>query len=152
MIVVAFVLLALGWGFGSSYIGGVWGLDPLIAPISSACVLAAFGWLSRGHDVPAVFGRGTLIAYAAFIGLALDRATQDTVIVTGFRLTPLNALWPVTLLGGVAFALILSVAVAVPISQIPRKSPIDAEHNERFLAAIDGLAHRDAPPRSKARP
>lgn len=145
MVVVAFVLLALAWGFGSSYIGGVAGLNPLIAPITSACVLAAFGWVSRGQDAPAVFGRGFVIAYAAFIGLALDRATQETLIVTGFRISALNTLWPVTLLGGVTFALILSVAIAVPISQIPRKRRVDAEHNDRFLATIDRMSREIAP-------
>jgi len=151
MVVAAFAVVAALWGFGSSYAGNVMGLNPLIAPLSSAFVVAAFGWFSRGQDLPAVFGRGLLVAYAAFLGLALDRASQDTIVLTWFRLSPLNTLWPVTLLSGVAFALILAVAVALPFSLIPRRSRIDAEHNDRFLAALSGLSHHEAPPVEEAR-
>lgn len=138
-----FLGLALVWGFGAAIAWDDAGWDPLVAPVSTAIVIAAFGWLCRGRDVVDVFAQGIGVSYAAFIGLALARVTQPNLIAADWWLEPLNARWPVVLLAGIAYALILTVFVAIPIALIPRRSHLDTERNARFLSLITNLAHRN---------
>ena len=140
---VAFLGVALAWGFGVAIAGDAAGWDPLVAPLSSVVVIAAFGWLRRGRDVVDVFAQGIGISYAAFLGLALARVTQPNMIAADWWLEPLNARWPVVLLAGIAYALILTVFVAMPIALIPVRPHLDIERNARFLSLITDLAHRN---------
>jgi len=119
------------------------GLEPAGRAVSSVIVIAAFGWLRRGRDVVDVFALGIAVSYAAFLGLALDRVTQPNMIACDWWLEPLNARWPVVLLAGIAYALILTVFVAMPIALIPVRPHLDIERNARFLSLITDLAHRN---------
>lgn len=142
-IAVVFLGLALVWGFGAATTGDAAGWSPLVAPVSSVIVIGAFGWLRRGRDVVDVFAQGIGVSYAAFLGLALARVTQPNMIAADWWLEPLNARWPVVLLAGIAYALILTVFVAIPIALIPVRPHLDIERNARFLSLITDLAHRN---------
>jgi hypothetical protein len=138
-----FLGVALVWAFATAIAGDDAGWEPLVAPVSTAIVIAAFGWLRRGHDVVDVFAQGIGVSYAAFIGLALARVTEPNMIAADWWLEPLNAHWPVVLLAGIAYALILTVFVAIPIALIPVRHHLDIDRNARFLSFLDELARRD---------
>ncbi len=142
-VAMVFVGLAAVWGFAAAVAGDGADWSPLVAPVSSVIVIAVFGWLRRGRDVVDVFAQGIGVSYAAFLGLALARVTQPNMIAADWWLEPLNARWPVVLLAGIAYALILTVFVAIPIALIPVRPHLDIERNARFLAFITDLAHRN---------
>jgi hypothetical protein len=90
-----------------------------------------------------VFVQGIGVSYAAFLGLALERVTQPNLIAADWWLEPLNARWPVVLLAGIAYALMVTVFVAMPAALIPVRRRLDVERNARFLSLIADLAHRN---------
>jgi hypothetical protein len=139
MVVAGFAAVAVLWGYGAAYAGDIWDWNPLVAPLSTVLILAAFGWLSRGRDIPGVFGRSMLVAYAAFFGLALYRVTLPNAIAADWWIEPLNARWPAVLLAGIIYALIL---IGIPIALVPVRPRTDIERNARFLAALTALAGR----------
>jgi hypothetical protein len=130
----AFVVAALvaGWGAGRIVDDSLqWNALAGVVPI--AVLVALFGWWRRDRDVVDVFAGGWLVAYAGFLGLAAARVPRlPSVGMQGWGLdsvlrpSQLGDQWPVVLLGGVAFALIATVAVALPASALPRRHPRDA--------------------------
>ena len=143
MVVAGFAAGAVLWGYGAAYAGDIWDWDPLVAPLSTALILAAFGWRGRGHDIPDVFGRAMLIAYAAFFGLALYRVTLPNAVAADWWIEPLNARWPAVLLVGIIYALILTIFIAIPVALVPTRRRTDNERNAKFLAALTTLAGRN---------
>lgn len=142
MVVAAFAGGAALWGYGAAYAGDIWDWNPLVAPLSTALILAVFGWCGRGHDIPDVFGSAMRVAYAAFFGLALYRVTLPNAVAADWWIEPLNARWPAVLLVGIIYALILTIFIAIPAALVPTRPRTDIERNAKFLAALTTLAHR----------
>ncbi|HEX3468805.1 MAG TPA: hypothetical protein VHT05_12075 [Candidatus Elarobacter sp.] len=125
---------------GAALAGDVLGWDPLVASLGAVMVVGVLGWLHRGADVVDVFVHGMIVGYVAFLGLALARTAnpivfnQDDAMWFG---TPVHPTAPVLLLVGIAYALLLTVAVAIPLSRLPVRHRPASAPDERFLAFID---------------
>jgi hypothetical protein len=149
--VAVFLGIALIWGYATAVLAGAAGLNPLVAPASAAMVVAAFGWTRRGRDVVEVFAPALAVAYAAYVGLAVTRLSSHEIIITYWSLTPLNYQWPAALVGGIPFALIFALFVAVPVSWLPlrrRSSPAVEDRLGTFIKEYDAARARprgDAP-------
>lgn len=123
-IALAFVLAALLCGYGACVLVDTAGWNALFAVLPVAAVLAVFGWFRRTHDILAVVLPAVVIAYSGYVGIAIARVPHMTTIVAmstrggaGF-LTPQDSRWPLVLMAGLPFALILTVVVALPVSKI----------------------------------
>ncbi len=136
-----FALAALPWGFGAAWIADAMGWNPVVAAAAAVVPVAVFGWLRRGRELLDVAAPSFAVAYAAYVGLAIARIAQFDELRPSLRIDLLDQRWPPILLGGVAFALILTVFVAVPASLLQRHQHVETERNARFLAFI---AERDA--------
>jgi hypothetical protein len=145
-LVAAFVVLGLVGSYGAAALCAAAGLNPLIGAVGTVVVVGAFGWTRRDRDILDVALPSFCVAYAAYIGLALARVPHTTVAGYWHRaplaeLGALSARWPLVLVGGIPFALILMVAVAVPISMIPVRRPVDPHADDRLW---DFVAERNA--------
>lgn len=124
---VIFVVGALLWGAGASLAADALDASPLAAPASVLAVVALFAWLRRGRDILDVVAPSFLVSYAGYLGLAIVRASQPNMVAAQWLILSLDRQWPVILLGGVAFALIATVFVGIPVSAIPRRRPKPVE-------------------------
>jgi hypothetical protein len=100
--------------------------------------LAVVGWNLRGRDILEVVGPAFLVAYAGYAGIVLVRAPITVLRPTYAQIHglgafatsgPLSNLWPVLILGGVIVALILTVAIALPVASIPIRSSRNASED-----------------------
>lgn len=150
-IVAVFAFAALLWGFGAAWIAGALGWNPVVAAVAAVVPVAVFGWLRRGRELIDVAAPSFAVAYAAYVGLAIVRVAQLDGLQPSFRIDLLDHRWPPVLMAGVAFALILTVCIAVPASLMQRHRHVENERNARFLAFIAdrGTARvaREEPPR-----
>ena len=142
-VVVGYAGLALLWGFGAAWIADVVGWNPVVAAASAVVPVGVFGWLRRGREVLEVAAPSFAVAYAAYVGLAIVRVAQFDELQPQLRIDLLDHRWPPILAAGLAFALILTVCVALPASLLQRSRHVATERDARFLAFID--EHR--PPR-----
>ena len=122
-IALAFVLAALLCGYGACVAVDAAGWNPLFAVLPVVGVLAVFGWIRRAHDILAVVLPAIAIAYAGYLGIAFVRVPHTNLSITGRSgyaalSGPLGQRWPLILMAGLPFALILTVAVALPVSKI----------------------------------
>ena len=109
-------------------------------------LLGAFGWMRRDRDAIEVIAPAVVVAYLAYVGLALWRLSQPNMLLADQATPwpigylpdrPLTDYWPVALIGGIPIALILTVFVAVPASLLPLRRSLDAANAEvdaRFAA------------------
>jgi hypothetical protein len=139
-IALAFVLAALLCGYGACTVVDTAGWNALLAVVPVAAVLAVFGWFRRTHDILAVVLPAVVIAYSGYVGIAIARVPHMTTIIAasalggaGF-LTPEDSRWPLVLTAGLPFALILTVAVALPVSKIRTRR--QASHADDALWAF----------------
>lgn len=142
----AFVGVALIWGCGAAVLADLADWSPLAAPASTVVLLGAFGWVRRDRDSIEVIAPALVIAYLAYVGLAMWRLSQPNLLLAeqgtpwpiGYLPDrPLTDYWPVALIGGIPIALILTVFVAVPASMLPLRRSLDAagaEVDARFAA------------------
>jgi hypothetical protein len=148
-VVVGFAAAALIGGYAASALGTGAGFNAVVAPLALVAVMAAFGWTRSGRDVLDVFGPSFLVAYAGFLGVALARVPHTSLphanswwsgplIAAG----PLSNLWPLVLVGGAIVALVLTIAVAVPVSLIPVRRTREPGANAEFFAFLDDRAKR----------
>ncbi|MEA2787037.1 MAG: hypothetical protein QOF71_3141 [Candidatus Eremiobacteraeota bacterium] len=135
-IVIVFCGIALLWGFGSAAFAESMGWDPVVAPASTAVVVAAFGWLRRGREILDVAAPSFAVSYFGYVGLAMVRLAQFDAVPASIRVDPLDHRWPPVLLAGVAFALILTVCIAVPASALLRSRHVEDERDVRFWKAV----------------
>jgi hypothetical protein len=135
-IVVGFCGIALLWGFASASFADAIGWDPVVAPASTAVVVAMFGWLRRGREILEVAAPAFAVSYAAYVGLAVVRLAQFDQAQTLVRIDPLDHRWPPVLLAGVAFALIFTVCIAVPASMVLRRRHVENERDDRFWQIV----------------
>ncbi|HEY4440596.1 MAG TPA: hypothetical protein VGN14_09075 [Candidatus Elarobacter sp.] len=126
-------------GYGASVLGDAEGWSPLVAAAAPLVLVALCGRLLRGREPSAILGAGAAVGFAAFVGLALARATESNLLVTGYdggRLwfywpLPIRS-WPLLLLCAMIYGIALAVLVALPISRIVATPAIDREHDARF--------------------
>ncbi len=166
MVVAAWAGIALIAGYGTSLLCATTGANPLFAAAGVAVVAGAFGWTRRDRGVLDVALPSIVVTYAAFIGIAIERVphtvlkVKESAFTTHGLLVPIGPLaneWPVVLVGGIACALILTVAVAVPVSMIPVRRKADPQAHDRFWAVVaERNAHADdvrqAPPIDRGNP
>ena len=151
-VVAVFVAIALIWGYGTAVLAEAAGLNPLVAPASIAVVTAAFGWMRRGRDVVEVIGAALAVSYAAYVGLALARVPHSDAMLVHWTITPLRGQWLAALIGGLPFALIFTIFVAVPASWIPRRGHAGPAVEDRLGAFIRDYDPARARPRPAAPP
>lgn len=135
-IVAVFLVVALLWGLGASLLVDALGWTPLAASGSTVVVVAAFGWTRRGRDILDVLVPAFAVSYAAYLGLALVRASHADLFATHWRIVPVGSHVPEILLGGIAIALMLTICVAIPVSMIPLRTHNEGERDERFWAFV----------------
>ena len=142
-LVAGFAALALAGGYGASVLGTAAGINAVVVPISLVVLMGAFGWTRRDRDVLDVFVPSFLVAYAGFLGVALARVPHtslprrnDWFVGPLMSSGPLSDFWPLVLVGGVVIALVLTIAVAVPVSMIPVRRAAVPGANDGFLAFI----------------
>ncbi|MBV9440225.1 MAG: hypothetical protein JOZ24_09565 [Candidatus Eremiobacteraeota bacterium] len=140
---LAFVAVALPWGYGAHVLGEALGLPGPLAPLSTLLLLAAYVLPRRDRELSALLPPAFAIAYAAFVGLALARVPHLTFDIAfgygsgGFSLLePLSEPWPLILLSGAVFALIAIVLVGVPLATLPRRSSADPRAHDAFWALV----------------
>jgi hypothetical protein len=150
--VIGFAAIALVWGYGAAILGDAAGLEPVIVPATFALLVAGVAWMRRGRDVLDVVVPAFVVAYAAYVGLAAARA-PGTTIASLYNIGSLAGKWPLLLTAGVPFALISTVAVAVPVSLIPRRRTLDPHADEAFwtfvrtrVAGFSASARREGEP------
>jgi hypothetical protein len=158
----AFVALALVVGYGAAVIWPVAGWYALIAPTGVGLVAGAFGWTRRDRDILDVVGPSFLVAYAGYLGIAIARVPHTTIARPGFEdwfaaplleLGALGARWPLVLAAGVPFALILTIAVALPIALIPVRKAQAQDRLGAFLRERNEAARSGEPgPGAEGRP
>ncbi len=136
MRVAPFVGASLACGFGLAEFGDRADWNPLVAPAGAALVAAVYGLLRRGRDIVELFGPFLLIAYAAFAGLAISRMAYPNLIAALWKFDPMIDRLPVVLLGGVAYALVVTVFVALPASKLSRWRRRASERDERFWSFV----------------
>ena len=135
-IVVVGCAVAAAWGFASASLADAAGWDPVVAPASTVVLIAAFGWLRRGREILDVAAPAFAVSYAAYVGLAVARLAQLDHAQARVRIDVLDHRWPPVLLAGIAFALILTVCVALPASALRRSRHVRNERDERFWSIV----------------
>ena len=135
-IVVVFCGIAPLWGFASASFADAAGWDPVAAPVSTAVLVAVFGWLRRGRELLDIAAPSFAVSYAAYVGLAVARLAQFDQAQVHVKIDLLDHRWPPVLLAGVAFALILTVCIAVPASSMVRHRYAESERDARFWAIV----------------
>ena len=135
-IVIVFCGIALLWGFTSATLAESMDWDPVIAPASTAVVVAAFGWLRRGCEILDVAAPSFAVSYFGYVGLAMVRLAQFDGVPASIRIDPLDHRWPPVLLAGIAFALIFTVGIALPASALLRRPHVGNERDERFWKIV----------------
>jgi hypothetical protein len=160
-VVVAFGAAALVCAYGASVLADAIGLNPLVVAAGAFVFVAVFGYTRRDDDILDIAFPAFIIAYAAFLGMALARVPHTAVpsLTPSWALGPLGNIgslgerWPFVLLAGVPFALILTVAAAVPGSLIPRRRRLDPHAHDSFWSAVaEQNAKQQAAPRPPGKP
>ena len=128
---------ALSWGTAVTVLTDGAGWPWFAAPASIVGLAGAFGWLRRGRDITPVFGLAFVLAYAAIAGLALVRFAELDPWEATALVYPYAARWPAIAIGGIPFALMCAIFVAMPMSLIPLRSRRATRAGERFWAFID---------------
>jgi hypothetical protein len=136
MRVATFVVASLACGFFLAEFGDRADWDPLVAPAGAALVAALYGHSRRGRDLVEVIGPSLLIAYAAFAGVAISRMGHPNVIAAQWMFDPMIDRLPVVLLGGVAYALVVTVFLALPASKLARWHCRASERDDRFWTFV----------------
>lgn len=135
-IVAVFVVVALLWGLGASLLVDNSGWSPLVATASTVLVIGGFAWMRRGRDILEVVAPAFAVAYAAYAGLAIVRASHSDLFATYWKIVPVRSHVPEIVLGGVVFALIATVFVAIPVSMIPLGERSDPHEHDRFWSFV----------------
>jgi len=136
MRVAPFVVASLACGFLLAEFGDRADWNPLVAPAIAALIAAAYGLLRRGRDVVEVLAPALLIAYAAFAGLALSRMLHPNLVAAQWLFDPMIDRWPAVLLGGIAYALVVTVFVVLPVSKLARWHRCPSERDDRFWSFV----------------
>lgn len=141
-----FVALALLWSAAATFASIRAHASGFVAPLCTVLPVAAFAWTRRDRELGEVFGPAAAVSYAAFLGLALVRVPQLTfapldplwswhhgpLVLTG----SVAGQWPIVLVGGLIYALALTVLIALPVSQITPRPKTDPRAQDRFWALV----------------
>ncbi len=71
-----------------------------------------------------------------FCGIALLWGFVSASLAESIGWDPLDHRWPPVLLAGIAFALILTVCIAVPASALRRSRHVENERDTRFWSIV----------------
>ncbi|HEY0382645.1 MAG TPA: hypothetical protein VGC72_10630 [Candidatus Elarobacter sp.] len=136
VIVMLFAIVALLWGFGAAALAGANGWDPVAGAVSTVVPIALFGWLRRGREIIHVAAPSFVVSYCAYVGVAIVRLAQFDRVPAHFGMDLLDHRWPPVLMAGIAFALIMTVFVAVPASWLQRSRHVENERDARFWSIV----------------
>jgi hypothetical protein len=152
----AYSFVAFAADFGASLLGMQLGWNAVVANIAAAGVMAVFGWRHRKSDVLELIVPALVVAYCAYLGLVVARI-QSTSVPTipewhGVLSGPLINRLPLVLFGGVVYAAMLTIAVALPMSKIRVSKPEASAEPDTMGTYLHQLAERPAPVKSRATP
>ncbi len=146
IIVMLFAVVALLWGFGAAALADALEWNPVAGAASTVVPVAVFGWLRRGREIIHVAAPSFVVAYGAYVGVAIARMAQFDSVPAHFGMDLLDHRWPPVFMAGIAFALIMTVFVAVPASWLQRRRHVENERDARFWSIVaDANAARGAP-------
>lgn len=129
------VLLAAVWSYCAATLGDAAGWEPLIAAFCAVIPVAVFAWARRRCDALEFVLPAIAVAYAAYLGIAIARV-PSLWLMTAWTRGSLSDKWPAVLMAGVPFALILTVAVAMPIYVLPKRKAIDPHADEALWTFV----------------
>ena len=135
-VVVVFAVIALLWGFGAAAFADALEWNPVAGAAIAVLPIAVFGWLRRGREIIHVAAPSFVVAYCAYVGVAIVRIAQLDNVPVHFGMDLLDHRWPPVLMAGVAFALITTVFVAVPASWLQRRRHVENERDARFWSIV----------------
>jgi hypothetical protein len=113
---------------------------PLIPVSVIALIVAAFAWRRRGCEIGPFFGQTLLVAYWGYLGFVIERAPAVATAATPPNNIDVHALaqqWPLLLVAGVPFALVLCVFPALPVWLIPQRRTADTSSNTAFWKFVE---------------
>jgi hypothetical protein len=131
-----FAVIALLWGFGAAAVADALEWNPVAGAAIAVVPIAVFGWLRRGREIIHVAAPSFVVAYCAYVGIAIARMAQLDGVPPHFGMDLLDHRWPPVLMAGIAFALIATVFVAVPASWLQRRRHVENERDTRFWAIV----------------
>jgi hypothetical protein len=134
--IAVLALAALLWGTAVTVLSDGAGWPWYAVPAAIAALAAVLGWLRRGREIATVFGLGFVLSYAAIAGLALVRFAELDPWDASALVYPYTAGWPAIALGGIPFALMCAIFVAMPASLLPPRRRHASHAGERFWAFI----------------
>jgi len=152
-ILVVLIVATFFVGYGVALVVDEWGLNALLASAAVAVVLAVFAWFLRDREIIEVAAPSFFVAYAGYAGVATARVGHTIANLAGpaahfygplGHLGSLDMQWPLVLAAGVPFALVLTVAVALPISMIPVRRKIDTQAQDALWKFVQERNAEDA--------
>ncbi|HZO95005.1 MAG TPA: hypothetical protein VFB22_14770 [Candidatus Baltobacteraceae bacterium] len=154
--------LAAAAGYGAArLVDTVLHADPIAALAGIGVVCAVYGAHRRGEEIAGTFIGGVAIAFAGYAGIAAARiphlpATAPVALWdldSGTALGIFYAWWPVVLVTGIPFALVMTVVVVLPFSSLPRRTTPHATRSDAFWQFVaDRNARAGGAPAHRGRP
>jgi len=130
-IAIVFIAGSFACGYVTTAVVDTAHWAPLFAVAPVALIAAAFGWLRRREDILQVVLPSIVIAYAGYVGIAAARVPHMIITPMGYLsfftsavVDPFDQRWPIVLMAGVPVALILAIAIALPVSKIPSRHKV----------------------------
>lgn len=152
-IVVAVAGGAMASSFGAAVLCVAHGWNDLFAWVIPVVAVGAVAWVRRGGDILDVTLPSFVVAYAVYVGVALERIPQRVPLEhANLYFRPLEKLtleprhWPVVLVAGILVAFLLVVVVALPVAQIPVRRRADPHAHDRlweFVAQQNAARDRE---------
>jgi hypothetical protein len=129
---VAYGAVAAVAGYGVGLGADALGVPPLVASVPVVVTLVVFAWFRRTDELVDVLVPAFFIAYAGYAGIAIARVTHSVLYPAAMvavssanvygrahDLRPLSEEWLLVFAAGLPYALLLTIAVAFPVSMLP---------------------------------
>jgi hypothetical protein len=149
--IIAFCAAAMGAGYAGPLVCEVGGLNPLFANVPVIVVLALFARRRRGDEILHFVLLSIAVAYCGFLGLVMA-VVPSISIAPPHSLTwhplgvagPLRNRLPLVFISGIPYALVLSMAVALPVAKIRIGAAKTPNRDDPMWKAIHERAVRPA--------
>jgi hypothetical protein len=141
--IIVFGAAAIAAGYGGSLLCANGHLNPLIANIPAIGVIALFARRHRHDDILVFVLVSIGIAYCGFLGLVM--AVVPTMTITpphsvealGVGVAgPLRNRLPIVFFAGIPYALVLSLAIALPVSKLRFRAAPTPNRDDPMWQAI----------------